>query len=82
MSKENKENSKDPIEQLTFTEKESEAFTKFLNYVAKSAKFEFNTKEAFEYSNVYVACLGLEKKINDHVFEIKKVVHNSSGDKK
>jgi len=69
--------SKENIEQLTFTEKEAGCLTKFLNYVAKSAKFNFDTKEAFDYSNVYVECLKLEKKIHNHILEIKRVVHNN-----
>lgn len=65
------------IEQITFTENESKAFTKFLNFVAKSAKFEFNTTDAFEYTKAYVECLKIEKMIHDHIFEVKKITHIS-----
>jgi len=61
--------------QLTFTEKEFEDFKAFLNVVASKASFTFTTRDSHEYSRLYVAALQLEKKIYDHILEVKRVVH-------
>ena len=60
-------------EQLTFSEEESKKFDDFLNYIAEKSKFEFTTKDAFAFTNLYSETVKLSKKIKNHIFELKKV---------
>lgn len=59
----------------SFKEEDKEKVIKFLNIIAKKAKFEMNTQEIIEYfSLLNYAQKELLPKINDHIFEIQEVI--------
>jgi hypothetical protein len=66
----------------SFTEEDKEKFVEFLNHVAKSAQFTFNTKQVIDYfkllSHMQQVIL---PKITNNILEIKKVTKPESEEK-
>lgn len=58
-----------------FTEQDKEKFVRFLNMIAKSAQFNFNTNEVIEYFKLLSHMQQqLLVKIDSHILEVKRVV--------
>jgi hypothetical protein len=64
--------------EMKFTEEDKKKVINFLNMVAKSAKFEFDTQQVIEYfkllSHMQQTIL---PKIEDNILEIKRVVEGN-----
>jgi hypothetical protein len=64
-----------------FTDDDKASMTNFLNFVFEKAKWEIGSKEVFEFAKLYTGAAALVKKIDAHIFEIKKVVDNNKAEK-
>ena len=71
------------MDKNNFTEEDKKKVVDFLNAVAKHAKFEMDTKEIIEYFKLlsYMQS-NLLPKIDDNIFELKKVVEHKEEKKK
>ena len=61
--------------EISFTEDEVNKLNGFLNFIANKAKFDINLKESTELAKSYVFMAQLSKKIEDHIFEVKRVIN-------
>ena len=64
--------------EMKFTEEDKKKVINFLNMIAKSAKFEFDTQQVIEYfkllSHMQQTIL---PKIEDNILEVKRVVEGN-----
>lgn len=58
-------------QQLTFTEAEVREVADFVNFVFKHARWDFESKEAFDFTKLYQKMAQHVKKCEDHIFEHK-----------
>ena len=62
------------VSQISFTEEEHETLIKFLNMIANHAAFNnMDLKKSHELAQLNIKVINLSRKIEDHIFEIKKV---------
>ena len=68
------------MNQLTFTEQEHKDILSLVNYYAKNAVFkEIGTREAGEFMKLYARGLGVIKKIENHILELKAIHDPETG---
>lgn len=68
---------------MKFNEDDKKKFVEFLNMVAKSAQFSFNTTELVNYFKLLQHMqVQILPKINENILEVKKVVEPIQEDKK